>query len=322
MRSGFIPGSIRKIEGVTKMDDEKLCLISIALVIVMFAGLAGMTYVDEEGWPWENEEEEKEVIKIQEGDEVTVDYTGRFLGAGGELGPVFDTSEPEVARNESIPKSQSFRMRPTYDDLTFTVGSGKMIKGFEEAVIGKKEGESFTVTIPPEDGYGEANPGLIQNIDSTQTIPLRETLQRDDFMKIYPAVGLETTDSFIHPFWRWDVHIVSYDPQTVTIWHEPVYNKEYQAFPWNTTVTDVSTQKNTITLQHDISEITYSTSLPYIMMVTYDPLWAEDAMGAMQNEPIEGFVTSKGGVITIDFNTEVTGKTLVFYITINSIKRE
>jgi len=304
------------------MDDEKLCLISIALVIVMFAGLAGMTYVDEQGWPWEKEDKVEEVIRIQEGDEVTADYTGRFLGAGGELGPVFDTSEPEIARNESIPKSQSFRERPTYDDLTFTVGSGQMIKGFEEAVIGKKEKESFTVTIPPEDGYGRSVPELVKTINTSQTISLRETISREDFTKIYPAVDLETMDSFIHPFWRWDVHIASYDTQSVTFWHEPIYGKEYKAFPWNTTVADISTQKNTITLHHDITEITYTTSIPYIMMVTYDPLWAEKAKSAAANEPMEGFVTSKGGIITIDFNTEVTGKTLVFQITINSIKRE
>ncbi|HJJ39485.1 MAG TPA: FKBP-type peptidyl-prolyl cis-trans isomerase [Methanocorpusculum sp.] len=38
--------------------------------------------------------------------------------------------------------------------LEFTLGSGATIKGFNNAVIGMKEGETKTVTVSPEDGYG------------------------------------------------------------------------------------------------------------------------------------------------------------------------
>jgi peptidylprolyl isomerase len=40
------------------------------------------------------------------------------------------------------------------DPLQFKLGAGKMIQGFEEAIIGMSPGESKTVTIPPEKGYG------------------------------------------------------------------------------------------------------------------------------------------------------------------------
>ena len=159
-------------------------------------------------------------------------------------------------------------------------------------------------------------------VNSTQVIPLKETLSREDFEVIYPGVNLEEMDVFIHPFWRWDVHVVSYDPEEVTIWHQPVYNKEYLAFPWNVTVVDISTSRNVITLQHDITEIGRTTKVPFIMVRSYDPKWVENAMTSQEGEPMEGIVTSKGGVITIDFNQETAGKTLYFQITINSIKRE
>lgn len=39
--------------------------------------------------------------------------------------------------------------------LEFTAGTGEMIQGFDEAVIGMKVGEEKTVTVPPEKAYGK-----------------------------------------------------------------------------------------------------------------------------------------------------------------------
>jgi hypothetical protein len=103
------------------MDDEKFCIGAIVVAILMFGGIAVMTYVDEEGWPWEKEDNGEDVLLIQAGDEVSVDYIGYFIGPSGELGSVFDTSIGDVARNDSIPKSTGFIFKETYDDMTFTV---------------------------------------------------------------------------------------------------------------------------------------------------------------------------------------------------------
>jgi peptidylprolyl isomerase len=67
---------------------------------------------------------------IKAGDTISVDYTGKF-----DNGEVFDTS-----RNRA--------------PLKFTVGSGQLIPGFDAAVIGMQPGDTKTVTITPEDGYG------------------------------------------------------------------------------------------------------------------------------------------------------------------------
>ncbi|MEA3557753.1 MAG: FKBP-type peptidyl-prolyl cis-trans isomerase [Candidatus Thermoplasmatota archaeon] len=304
------------------MDDEKLCMISIAVVIVMVIGLAGKTYVDEEGWPWEKDIEDTEILLIQEGDEVSIDYTGSFVGSDGGSGPVFDTSEPEIARNESIPKSISFQEKPTYDDLTFTVGDGQMIKGFDESVRGRKEGDSFTVSVSPENAYGPAFEERIYHLNATQVIPLRETMSREVFDRIYPIPDVENTVSFIHPFWNWDVDIFEVDVEEVTIMHRPVYGQNYRGFSWNTTIVDISTERNVITLQHEVSEIDITEAVPFDQFTMFDPVWTEKAIKANEAEPPTlGFITSLGGQITIDFNREVQGKTLLFQITINSIKR-
>ncbi len=48
------------------------------------------------------------------------------------------------------------------EPLAYLHGAGNIIPGLENALEGKKAGDSLTVTVAPEDGYGEKNDGLIQ----------------------------------------------------------------------------------------------------------------------------------------------------------------
>ena len=41
--------------------------------------------------------------------------------------------------------------------LSFVIGAGNMIKGFEQGVLGLTEGQEKIITVSPEDGYGLAN---------------------------------------------------------------------------------------------------------------------------------------------------------------------
>ncbi|HEX8684606.1 MAG TPA: FKBP-type peptidyl-prolyl cis-trans isomerase [Ardenticatenaceae bacterium] len=72
------------------------------------------------------------------GDTVAVHYTGFF-----EDGSVFDSS---------IPRGEP---------LTFTIGSGQVIPGWEEGVTGMKVGELRQLRVPPELGYGAEGFGSI-----------------------------------------------------------------------------------------------------------------------------------------------------------------
>ena len=44
--------------------------------------------------------------------------------------------------------------------LEVLIGNGQIIAGLEKALLGRKAGDSFSVTIAPEDGYGEYNKEL------------------------------------------------------------------------------------------------------------------------------------------------------------------
>lgn len=81
---------------------------------------------------------------IEVGDRVSVDYTGTL-----EDGTEFDSS---------------IGKKP----LTFTVGSGRMIQGFDQAVRGLRTNEEITATLEPKDAYGEKSEDLIADVPLNQ----------------------------------------------------------------------------------------------------------------------------------------------------------
>jgi len=101
---------------------------------------------------------------IQSGDTISVHYTGKV-----ENGEVFDTS---VGR------------RP----LTFAVGCGQIIRGFDEAVIGMTAGEKKTVTISPEMGYGPRRMELIVDIPKN-TVPEDMELEKGMMIELIDPQG-------------------------------------------------------------------------------------------------------------------------------------
>ena len=86
---------------------------------------------------------------IKDGDTVTLHYRGT-LNDGSE----FDSS---------------YERGP----MTVTVGSGQLISGFDKALGGMKEGETKSVSLSPEEAYGEANP--------ENTTELEKNLFPEDF---------------------------------------------------------------------------------------------------------------------------------------------
>lgn len=83
-------------------------------------------------------------MAVEKGDKVEVDYTGRLKD-----GTIFDTSVESVAKKAGVHDK-----RRNYCPLSFTVGDGTLIAGFDEGVRGMEPGQKKTVEIPPEDAYG------------------------------------------------------------------------------------------------------------------------------------------------------------------------
>jgi FKBP-type peptidyl-prolyl cis-trans isomerase 2 len=92
--------------------------------------------------------------RVENGDTISVNYVGKL-----EDGTVFDTSIKEEAVQAGI-----YNQRRDYKPLTFTVGAGQMIKGFDEGVVGIRVEEEKTLTIPPEEAYGEYREELAREL--------------------------------------------------------------------------------------------------------------------------------------------------------------
>ncbi|MCI5149280.1 MAG: peptidylprolyl isomerase [Candidatus Electrothrix sp. MAN1_4] len=78
------------------------------------------------------------------GDSVKVHYTGTL-----EDGTQFDSSVG-------------------VEPLEFTLGSGQVIAGFDEAITGMEQGEKKNVTIPSEKAYGQRNEEMVINAPRDQ----------------------------------------------------------------------------------------------------------------------------------------------------------
>ncbi|MCL5404283.1 MAG: FKBP-type peptidyl-prolyl cis-trans isomerase [Candidatus Marsarchaeota archaeon] len=79
---------------------------------------------------------------VEKGDTIEVFYTGTL-----DDGTVFDSN----VGNEP---------------LGFTVGSGELIKGFDEGVIGMKLNETKKIAIKAAEAYGERRSELVVNVPS------------------------------------------------------------------------------------------------------------------------------------------------------------
>ncbi len=78
--------------------------------------------------------------------------------------------------------------------LPFTIGSGQVIAGFDDAVRGALVGEVINATIQPEDGYGETDPALILELpiaEGQEDVAVGDTVYLSNSQ---PAVVLEIGD--------------------------------------------------------------------------------------------------------------------------------
>jgi len=99
-------------------------------------------------------------MAITAGDSVTIAYTGRL-----DDGTVFDTTDESVAEEEGLLEQQPER---EFEPLTVDVGEGNLIEGLEEGLLGLEDGASETVTVPPEEAYGEATGDQTTEFDADE----------------------------------------------------------------------------------------------------------------------------------------------------------
>lgn len=131
---------------------DKNIIFPIIFVIIIIAGIGFFSSVSKKDSKGEkpavteptNNELKIETIKegagkpAKAGDKLSVHYTGTFLD-----GTKFDSS------------------RDKGEPFDFTLSAGQVIKGWDQGLIGMKNGEIRKLTIPAELGYGASGSGSI-----------------------------------------------------------------------------------------------------------------------------------------------------------------
>mgnify|MGYP006295074885 CR=1 FL=1 len=116
-------------------------------------------------------------MAAEKGNKVKVEYTGTL-----DSGEVFDSSEKQG------------------QPIDFTVGDGKIIKGFEDAVVGMEEGDEKDIRLEANEAYGDRDENLIQKVPRDKVAHI-EGLQEGTVLALQdpqgrqiPATVTEMTD--------------------------------------------------------------------------------------------------------------------------------
>lgn len=144
-------------------------------------------------------------MRVKNGSQVQVHYRGTLS----------DGTEFDNSHNRGWP-------------LSFQVGSGQMISGFDTACVGMTKGQVKTVTLAPTEAYGDRNPKALQQVPRAAFGPdfefevgaaVQGTGPQGPFLaKIHAVEEEEIVLDLNHPLagekLQFEIEVVSVDEQT------------------------------------------------------------------------------------------------------------
>ncbi len=264
----------------------------LVTIIVLAAGIG--TY-----WYMTKGSEEK-VPVVKEGDTISVRYYGYIYYHGERR--VFDTNIEEIAKdNSTYPKTLTYKWSGRFDPLTFTVGDGSMIEGFDKGVVGMKLNETKTIVVPPDEGY-HFDWSLVQNQSIRQKIAVTENMSLETFKKRYGEENPAENSVYRDLKYGWNSLVLQVKPtlNLVTVMHLAEAGKSY--YP----------EKDSADFRCYVESVQDG----YIHVRFY-----------IEKTPI---LLHDGGIIDwyndtmfrVNYNKEVAGKTLYFVVTVIDIKEK
>jgi FKBP-type peptidyl-prolyl cis-trans isomerase 2 len=283
----------------------KKILILLLIGVILFSGCVG-----------------EKTVKI--GDNISVDYIGSL-----ENGKVFDTSIEKVANENNLTPHIG-----GYKPLKFTVGKGRVVKGFDEGVIGMKVGDNRTITIPPEKGYGLTKPELIRVFPIVQVIPETTEMPKEmdipvsEFDRVVGS-GHKAGETVGIPDTNINLTILNISTSNVSLSYklkvgDVIWSK---GAPWNETVIKIDNKNITLRANASKNAIVQFQGAPWNSTVVgldnvnitlrHNPIPETIVPGMFGQTKVSFNETS----IIMDQNPELAGKTLVFKVTLVSIDK-
>ncbi len=117
------------------------------------------------------------MTQVKSGDKINVHYTGKLTD-----GTLFDSSAGR-------------------EPLAFEVGSGMVIKGFDEGVTGMSVGEKKTIHIPAAEAYGDVDPNYLAVFNKAEIpsdipyeVGMQLNMHQDGTGQVMPVTVVEVTD--------------------------------------------------------------------------------------------------------------------------------
>lgn len=100
------------------------------------------------------------------GDFVELEFTGKINGQ------IFDSNKSEDLKH--------LNSKASPQEMFVIVGQGMIVKGLDDAVIGKEIGKQYDIHLMPKDAFGTRNASLVR------TIPLKVFTDK----QVYPKAGM------------------------------------------------------------------------------------------------------------------------------------
>jgi FKBP-type peptidyl-prolyl cis-trans isomerase 2 len=304
---------------------RSLTLLAILAIVVIVVGAVGggLLYEHNHAGPAPGPR------TVAVGDNATVNYIG-FFGSGPEAGRVFDTSLMSVAvNNESYPKALQFSFRgkgqytplgvhvgPASPNGSYTIGNitfGSVVTGFWQGLLGLAVNESRYAPVPPDLGYGPTNPSCLVLAPLTYQVPVDITVAAANFTQAFPGESAVAGTEFPDPTYKWTDLVLSVNATSVVVENLPTVGWESNPSGWTQTVTNISYDPSV-----GQSEITVAN----VLTPANAGLIAGHTTGTQvcsTTDFIISAVDPVAGTFTENFNKEVVGQTLDFYVTIVKI---
>lgn len=186
-----------------------------------------------------------------------------------------------------------FEQEGVYD---FIVGQGMAIDGVDQGVIGMRLGETKTLVIPPEEGYGESDPlqmtiwPLVQEVD--KVVNLTVDMFNVSFGEM-PEEG-KSYDTVVYP---WEAEVTKIEDGLVFM----------EQMPEDGQVVELPYGNTTVNIKNEKLEIILSPIVGEQFTAVYGPSGFPEISEANETHMI------------LDLNHPLAGKTLDFTITIDEI---
>ena len=260
---------------------------------------------------------------VKVGDLVSVNYLVRL-----EDGTIYDTTYEDLARESGI-----YNPDRHYGAINFTVGSGMMIEGLDEGILGMREGETRTLTIPPEKAYGLVNESLVEHLPIVEEMPYKHSFPKrtsaslPEFERWF-GKNHTAGDSLFVPGAGYNVTVISMNATHVTVRYDLKEGDVFRSSRgnWNMTVLDVD-EKN-ITVAPDFARGDTIQIYKYLWNSTVINI--TDDVVTIAHNPIPDFefvdifgrpwkIHFNDNEVIIDHNHPLAGKTLTFVVTLEKI---